>query len=110
MVYCSKCGTRNSEDAKICSNCGAPLYSAGERYPGSDREYYRKVENECFGIPNGGMIVGLIIGVIIILFGVNLFLQATYNVSLDLWPLILIIVGVLILVGALYRRRRYRIQ
>jgi uncharacterized membrane protein YoaK (UPF0700 family) len=56
------------------------------------------------------MIVGLIIGVIIILFGVNLFLQATYNVSLDLWPLILIIVGVLILVGALYRRRRYRIQ
>jgi len=31
MVYCTKCGTKNPDDAKTCSQCGAPLYSLGER-------------------------------------------------------------------------------
>ena len=44
-----------------CTNCGAPLYTVGQRYPGSDREHYRRMENECFGLPNGGMIVGIVI-------------------------------------------------
>ena len=29
MVYCTKCGTNNVEGAKVCVNCGAPLYGAG---------------------------------------------------------------------------------
>jgi uncharacterized membrane protein YvbJ len=108
MVYCSKCGNKNSDDARICSNCGAPLYTVGERYPGSERQHYRKVENECFGLPNGGVIATLVFGVIIILVGLNWFLQTTGHVTIDLWPLILVIVGVLVVVGALYRRRRYQ--
>ena len=109
MVYCSKCGTQNPDDAKVCSNCGAPLYSVGQRYPGSDREHYRRVEGECFGLPNGGMIAGIVFGIIIILVGLSLFLQASgYTVSFwpVIWPSVIIILGILILLGALYRRRR----
>jgi len=107
MVYCSKCGTQNPDNNKVCSNCGAPLYTVGERYPGSEREHYRKVEDECFGLPNGGVIVTMIIGIIIILVGLGFFLQASFGISINFWPLIIIIFGILILAGALYRRRRY---
>ena len=106
MVYCSKCGTQNIENATTCSNCGAPLYTVGQKYVGSEREHYRRVEGECFGLPNSGMIAGLVFGIIIILVGLGLFLQTTYGISLNFWPLILIIFGVLMLAGALYRRRR----
>ena len=106
MVYCSKCGTQNDDTATTCSNCGAPLYTVGERYSGSEREHYRQVENECFGLPNGGMIVTIVIGAIIILVGLTLFLQTTYNINIDVWPFILVIVGILIVVGAAFRRRR----
>jgi hypothetical protein len=110
MVYCSKCGTQNPDDAKICSNCGAPLYTVGQRYPGSDREHYRRVEGECFGLPHGGMIAALIFGTIIVLAGLGLFLQESgyvgnfWNI---LWPIIIVIFGILIILGALYGRRRY---
>ena len=107
MVYCSKCGTQNPDTSTVCSNCGAPLYTVGQRYPGSDREHYRRMENECFGLPNGGMIVSLVIGIIIILIGLGLFLQAAYGISIDVWPIIIIIFGVLLVVGAVYRQRRY---
>ncbi len=107
MVYCSKCGTQNPDTNVHCTNCGAPLYTVGQRYRGSDREHYRRVENECFGLPNGGMIVGIVIGFIIILVGLGIFLQTTYNITVDFWPFIIIIFGVLILLGALFGRRRY---
>jgi len=107
MVYCSRCGTQNPDTNVHCTNCGAPLYTVGERYRGSDREHYRKMENECFGLPNGGMIVGIIFGVIIILIGLNLFLQATYGIPIEFWPFIIIIFGVLIVLGAISSRRRY---
>ena len=107
MVYCSKCGTQNPDASVHCSNCGAPLYTVGQRYPGSDREHYRKMENECFGLPNGGIIVTAIIGIIIVLVGLGLFLQAAFGIILDIWPFIIVIFGVLLVIGALYRYRRY---
>ena len=106
LVYCSKCGTQNPDTNTYCSNCGAPLFTVGQHYRGSDREHYRRMENECFGLPNGGMIVGIVFGVIIVLAGLGLFLQ-TYGVNFDFWPFIIIIFGVLILLGALFGRRRY---
>jgi hypothetical protein len=109
LVYCSKCGTQNADDAKVCSNCGAPLYTVGQQYPGSEREHYRRVEGECFGLPNGGMIAGLVFGIIIILAGLGLFLQETGyigNFWSVFWPFIIIIFGILILLGALFGRRR----
>ena len=108
MVYCSKCGTRNDDAATHCTNCGAPLYTVGERYSGSEREYYRRVEHECFGLPNGGAIVGVIFGAIVIILGVSLYLQVTYNINFTqfFWPLVLVIIGLLIVVGAIYGRGR----
>ena len=95
MVYCVKCGNQYPDDARVCSKCGASLHSVGERKP------YKRVEDECFGIPQGGRIVGLIIGLIIIIAGVSWLMG--YEFWNIFWPLIVIIVGVLIVVGALYR-------
>jgi hypothetical protein len=107
MVYCSKCGTQNPDTNNNCSNCGAPLYKVGANYPGSEREHYRRVEGECFGLPNGGLIASIVFGVIIVLVGLGLFLQISYNITIDFWPFIIIIFGVLIVAGGLYRQRRY---
>ena len=97
MVYCTKCGTKNEEDAAVCVKCGAPLAA----YP-TYRRAGRRPEEECFGLPHGGTIVGLVIGIIIILIGI------TSLVHIDIWPLIIIIFGILILAGAMYRySRRY---
>ena len=109
MVYCSKCGTQNVDDAKTCSNCGASLYTVGQRYRGSEREHYRRVENECFGLPNGGVIAGIVFGIIVVFIGLGLFLQASgyiVNFGSFIWPMILIIFGLLILAGGLYSWRR----
>jgi uncharacterized membrane protein YvbJ len=104
MVYCPRCGTKNDDDAKTCSQCGAPLYSTRER-----PEHYRRMEDECFGIPKGGTVVGLAIGLIILLWGSIWFLQETGYVSsaVNVWPLAVIIFGILIVVGAFYSRRRW---
>ena len=109
MVYCSKCGTKNDDTARNCTNCGAPLYTVGGTYPGSEREHYRRVENECFGLPNGGMIAGLVFGIIVLFIGLGLFLQAggyIVNFGNYIWPILLIIFGLLVVLGAVYGRRR----
>ena len=106
MVYCSKCGTKNPDDATTCSNCGAALNPTREERIRHSRRY----EEECFGIPHGGAIVAMAIGVLIVLGGLIILLQQANIIpqNMNLWPLALIIFGVLILIGALFRmRRRY---
>jgi uncharacterized membrane protein YvbJ len=107
MVYCTKCGAKNPDDAKVCTQCGASLYS--KAYP--TRRYERqKFEEECFGIPRGGTIVGLAIGVIIILWGFIWLLQQADLIPEDIsaWPFAVIILGILIVVGAISAlSRRY---
>ena len=119
MVYCTKCGTKNPDDAMVCSQCGAPLYAVAEgarRAPvegecfGTSRrgEPYRRVESECFGIPRGGTIVAIVIGILIVLGGVSIILQQMYGISFPWWPVVIIVFGVLILIGGMYAlRRRY---
>lgn len=100
MVYCVKCGTKNPDDAQVCSKCGAQLYTTGES------RHYRRMENECFGLPRGGMIAGIVIGLIIILAGASFLIQALYpGINFPWFPIVIIIFGVLILAGALYNRR-----
>jgi LPXTG-motif cell wall-anchored protein len=69
------------------------------------------MEYECFGIPGGGAVVGVTIGVIILLAGVIYFLQQANLISsnINVWPFAIIIFGILLIIGALYalsRRRR----
>jgi len=104
MVYCTKCGAKNPDDATTCSNCGAALNPTREERRG----YYRRYEDECFGIPHGGAIVIAAIGLIILLGGLIIILQQEHAISsnVNVWPFVLIIFGVLILLGALFRIRR----
>jgi hypothetical protein len=101
MVYCTKCGTKNEEDAVVCVNCKEPLGS----YQTVRRERRRK-ENECFGLPNGGAIAGLVIGLIIILWGVSSVLEIDFGNYL--WAFIIVIFGTLMVAGALYSMGRRR--
>ena len=66
MVYCTKCGKKNDDNVEFCVKCSEPLKS----YQTVRRERRRK-ENECFGLPHGGSIAGLVIGLLIILWGVT---------------------------------------
>ena len=109
MVYCTKCGAKNPDDAKVCSQCGASLYAVGE---GRSETYepYRRMENECFGLPRGGTIVFIAIGAIVLLSGIIGLLQQAKLISssVSVWPFVIIILGVLIVAGALYRMSRRR--
>ncbi len=95
MVYCTKCGTKNEDDAVACTKCGASL---GTRP--SWRHERRRTEEQCFGLPHGGAIVGLIIGVMIIIAGISWL--AGINLERHFWPFVAIVFGILIVAGALY--------
>ncbi len=107
VVYCTKCGTQNEDAAKYCSKCGADLEGSREktwekRAEEWGEEFGKRAEEECFGLPHGGAIVGLVIGIIIILVGVSRIIGFEWEFF---WPLIVIIFGILILVGAVYGLR-----
>jgi len=105
MVYCTKCGTKNEDTALVCVKCGASLETG--TYVTRARER-RRAEDECFGLPHGGIIAGIIIGVIILLWGAFEFAKQVGWITgeLPIGPLIIIIIGLLIAFGALYRLSR----
>jgi len=66
------------------------------------------VEDECFGIPRRSPVARLVIGILIILDGRCLFIQEVYGITIPWWPLIIVLFGILVIIGALYGfRRRY---
>lgn len=91
MVYCTKCGTNNADDAKVCVNCGTALYGAS----GEGRPYMGYVRYERrYGVHRGGRpIAGLIIGAIVIFIGLSLLLQE-YGIPIPWWEIIIILLGV----------------
>jgi hypothetical protein len=99
LVYCTKCGAENEDDALNCKNCGEPLQ--GYR----PRRYSRREDDMCFG-PKGGSWFGIFIGLMIILAGVSALFQDTFWwASWDkLWPIPVIILGLLIIVSTLQKR------
>jgi uncharacterized membrane protein len=108
LVYCTKCGVKNEEDAVVCVKCGASL----ETVPRARKHERKRVEEECFGIPYGGAIVGLAIGAIILLWGLIMLLQQpgidVIPAGVSVWPFAIIIFGILIIIGAYFGlRRRY---
>jgi len=107
MVTCSTCGKKNEDDSKFCFNCGNAL-DLGRSYRKSRDNCFgrseRRRDDECFGLPQGGSIVGIIIGVMIILFG----LGNVFGWSIDFGAFILILIGLLIAVGAIYKMTQER--
>jgi uncharacterized membrane protein YvbJ len=120
MVYCTKCGTKNEEDAKYCVKCGATLKMAreqmveerakefgeelGRRAEAWGEEFGKQMEQECFGLPHGGTIIGLIIGAVIILVGLSVLAGGDWGKYLG--PFMMVVFGILIVAGALYGYRR----
>ena len=120
MVFCSYCGTKNEDASEYCVKCGAKLKVSaekslekriekgaeefGKRAEAWGKDFGKRTEDECFGLPHGGIIFGLVIGIIIILFGVTSF----SGIDLEFWPLIIIIFGLLIFGGAIYTITRKR--
>lgn len=102
MVYCSKCGKKNEDDAEFCASCGAALYPKERREQREDTLLEKRKKDECFGLPRGGTIFGLFIGIIIIIVG----LQQLFGWKIDVGPFATIIVGMLFLAGAIYALSR----
>ncbi|MBC7112490.1 MAG: zinc-ribbon domain-containing protein [Candidatus Methanomethyliales bacterium] len=104
MVYCTKCGAKNPDDVKVCAQCGASLYIVSE----TERRKRDEIEKECFGIPRGGAFVSLAIGIIILLSGCIWLLQQAQIIpkTVDVWPIAVMIFGILIIIGAIYGLRR----
>ena len=101
MVYCPKCGTQNEDAAQYCVKCGANLQTGTY----ASRTYERKrMEQECFGLPHGGAIFGLVIGIIILIWGITTLARDVWKIEVsgNLWFVVLIIFGVLMIAGAIY--------
>ena len=98
MVYCTKCGANNQEDAKHCAKCGAPLYA------GESEGRRKERRDECFGLPHGGAIAGLIFGILVMLWGT----RELFGWSIDFGPFMMIVIGLLIVGGAVYGLSRKR--
>ena len=123
MVYCTKCGAKNDENAIFCVKCGAKLEVSketwdkrmekwgeefGKRAEEWGEDFGRRAEKECFGLPHGGVIFGLLIGLIIILVGISSLLTGFEAMGRFFWPLLIIVFGLLIAAGALYSLTRRR--
>lgn len=125
LVYCTKCGTKNKEDAKHCSKCGADLEVSrekrlerrveewgeefGRRAEEWGEQFGKHAEEECFELPHGGAIFGLFIGAIIILAGAIFLLQEMGVIVKGfhlLWPFFVIIFGMLFVASAIYSLTR----
>ena len=109
MVYCTKCGAKNPDEAEYCIKCGVSLeVSREERWERRIEEwgegFGRRVEKECFGLPWGGTIVGLIIGIFIIIVGISILVGV--SIWRLIWSLFIIVIGLLITVGVLRMWRR----
>ncbi len=59
---------------------------------------------ECFGLPYGNLIGPLIAGIILIMVGLSAFIG--WDIWNYLWAVIIIIIGLLIILGAIYSRKR----
>jgi hypothetical protein len=132
MVYCTKCGTQNEDNVTECINCKAPLQvsltedetqargrnweddieKGAEEFGRRAEEFGKRMENECFGLPHGGAIVGLIFGAFIIIIGASLAMGIDIGRVLGNSPWIggafIVIFGLLIVAGAIYGLTRKR--
>jgi hypothetical protein len=122
VVYCTKCGAENKDDSQYCSKCGATFApknlearvedfgrraeewgeEIGRRAESWGEHTGKRMEKECFGLPHGGTIIGIIFGLLIIIVGLGMI----YGWNLNIGAYVIIIIGVLIAVSAVYNLAR----
>jgi hypothetical protein len=64
MAYCSKCGTKNEDDAEFCKKCGNSLTKKPTK---KQDDWEKNCENECSGGHKGW---GIFWGIVIIVIGI----------------------------------------
>jgi len=127
MVYCPKCGNEVDEAMAFCPRCGAPLKATGpvqatpvrprnekaekgekqEKQEKQEPEKGEKQEKGQFGYV--GWLIG---GLILIIIGFLALLQISNIIPSGIsWALVLLIVGVIVIISAVYfasmARKRY---
>jgi hypothetical protein len=108
MVYCTKCGTQNADDARVCVKCGAALVSGQQEQPyWGHRHYYR--EHQHYHQHHGSGFGALLGGVIITVVGLLFLVSEVYGIQLTwtyFWAAILVIIGIWLVSRAVWWRRR----
>ena len=125
MVYCTKCGTKNSPTEKYCAKCGSPLEQSdksweqkieegaeelgkqaqkwgedfGEHAEEWGKNFEKHIEDGCFGLSQIGALLGVLIGIIIVIAG--LLLLFGVNLFRLLGSIMILAFGLIILLSAL---------
>jgi len=112
MPYCPKCGTEVREEMAFCPKCGAPLKGPPAGYRPEKAEKSEKEEKrektEKYEKREFGVIGPLIGGLILIFLGLMFYLQLIgYRVWEIAWALFLVIIGIIIIIGAIYAARSH---
>ncbi|UCF12360.1 MAG: zinc-ribbon domain-containing protein [Thermoplasmatales archaeon] len=97
MAYCTKCGTKNEDDAEFCKKCGASL-------TGVKKEHEKDDDCVCSGSKQNPL-VPVFWGIVVILFG--LWIVFSFIIPRDylpaglqefsFWGLILLIIAVAVI-------------
>ncbi|WP_455391460.1 zinc-ribbon domain-containing protein [[Eubacterium] cellulosolvens] len=104
MVYCSKCGQKNPEDARFCNRCGATLGGPPTDYQrGMDKE----CEDECSGKRHSHTWTYFWITILVIIAAglvFSLFLHVfkkelpSWMAGFDFWEICPLLVGIVIVI------------
>ena len=122
MVYCTKCGTENEDDAAYCKKCGTPVAGApvegtpmyppghdpdrrrsGRRYE-PPKDFDKQCEEDCQG---SGQKYSWFWGAIIVLIGVFIIFEAgikniegmpDWVYDIELWWVIPVLIGIIIII------------
>lgn len=114
MSYCPKCGSKIEEEMVFCPKCGAPLKA--QQATAAGKTAYRREEKAEKGEKNEknekreknekneyGFLGPLIGGLILIFIGAASYLEITHAYdSRVIWAFFFVLIGVLIIVGAIY--------
>jgi ribosomal protein L40E len=97
MVYCSKCGIKNEEDATFCKECGTSLFVNKK----DTSMHNDKCEEECSGSARGFSIFW---GVIIILIGLWVIFEFVlermgyFSGGFPFWNIFALAIGILVII------------
>ena len=109
MAYCSKCGTKNDDDAEFCKKCSTSLKDKGKV---SKKEHDDKCEEEC-AVGKKSPFSNIFWGIIIVLIGLWIIFSVVipnteladqlpnWLVNFEFWWLIGLIIAVAVIITGL---------
>jgi uncharacterized membrane protein YvbJ len=104
MVYCSKCGKKNEDDAEYCSKCGASLVGKTKIH---EKEWDKRCEEECAGGKGGAPVFW---GVLVVLVGLWIVFEfglknveglPSWIYEFQFWWIFALLIGIAIIVTGL---------